>query len=364
MSESLNGPVELYRARNLLEAETIRLCLESEGIQVTIFNEALQGALGEVPLGWSSAPQIVVNQKDFSAAKNILDEFLRGVLAFKTGAEASLVRCLACGVEMPQASTCGNCGWSYESESSVADDSSADATEIQQTDDRCRSATESAIAIEASSSMTDSEIWWEVFAVLAVGVIPYLSNVLPYEYFRESSPPFWIEFVSLLAYSACAMYITLYLVFRSGESWERFGITRLRASDLFLCFVLFLVARIVHVVWWELTGGMETFGVCSFPSSRLDYALLIVTYGVAGLSEEIITRAYLITRLERLLRSRFLAVLTSAALFASYHLYQGVGGAFYALLFGLAYGGAFLLLRSVWPLAMGHALYNIYLELL
>ena len=38
-------------------------------------------------------------------------------------------------------------------------------------------------------------------------------------------------------------------------------------------------------------------------------------------------------------------------------------GAAYAALFGLVYGSAYLLLRRVWPLAIGHALYNIRLDL-
>jgi membrane protease YdiL (CAAX protease family) len=51
-------------------------------------------------------------------------------------------------------------------------------------------------------------------------------------------------------------------------------------------------------------------------------------------------------------------------LFAAYHAYQGAAGAAYSLTFGLAYGIAFLAIRRVWPLVIGHALYNICLEVL
>ena len=58
-------------------------------------------------------------------------------------------------------------------------------------------------------------------------------------------------------------------------------------------------------------------------------------------------RAYLITRFEQLLKSQWKAVILASFLFASYHLYQGIGGGFNALLFGLAYSIAFVLFRTI-----------------
>lgn len=93
----------------------------------------------------------------------------------------------------------------------------------------------------------------------------------------------------------------------------------------------------------------------------LDYVALWLSFAATGFSEEVVCRAYLITRLERLRRSSAQAVVVSALLFASYHLYQGWHGGLYALFVGLLYGCVFLLVRRVWPLAMGHILFNIYL---
>ena len=81
------------------------------------------------------------------------------------------------------------------------------------------------------------------------------------------------------------------------------------------------------------------------------------------LDEEVITRADLFTCLEWLFGSRLATVLVAAALFASYHLYQGLKGALHALQFELSCRAALLGLRSVWPLAIGLALINIYFEL-
>jgi membrane protease YdiL (CAAX protease family) len=83
-----------------------------------------------------------------------------------------------------------------------------------------------------------------------------------------------------------------------------------------------------------------------------------------GFTEELVTRAYLITRLEVLLRSRMAAVFLSATAFASYHAYQGPAGLVGAFLFGLAFGLAYLGVRRVWPLALGHALFDIHIELI
>ena len=86
-------------------------------------------------------------------------------------------------------------------------------------------------------------------------------------------------------------------------------------------------------------------------------------YLIATFAEELVCRAYLITRLEVLLRSRLWAVLLSAGAFASYHAYQGVNGTTFAFLFGVSFGAIYLFLRRVWPLALGHAMYDVLLEL-
>jgi hypothetical protein len=71
----------------------------------------------------------------------------------------------------------------------------------------------------------------------------------------------------------------------------------------------------------------------------------------------------LITRLEELLQSRGKAVVLAAVAFASYHAYQGVAGVVATFLMGLTFGAAYLGLRRIWPLVIGHALYNIILVL-
>src|SRR6185312_13491664 len=77
MADGVTEPVELYRALGLPEAHAIRIALEGEGIAARIDNELLQAALGDLPMGWSTAPRIFVNRSDEAAARAVLEEFSR-----------------------------------------------------------------------------------------------------------------------------------------------------------------------------------------------------------------------------------------------------------------------------------------------
>lgn len=165
-------------------------------------------------------------------------------------------------------------------------------------------------------------------------------------------------------FGVCTAYVVLYILRQNGESWARFGIDRPQFVDLPLGFGMRVIAMLVYLLEIRLgifaDGGARYF---SPPRGLTDYLWMVVGFVSAAYEEELVTRSYLITRLEVLFRSRGWAVLVSAILFASYHIYQGFGGALGALLFGLAYGVAFLGIRRIWPLAIGHALYNIVLDL-
>src|SRR5262249_20391197 len=95
-----------------------------------------------------------------------------------------------------------------------------------------------------------------------------------------------------------------------------------------------------------------------FPDPRrpADFVLMVVKYAAGAFAEEVVTRAYLVTRLEGLLKSRAAAVLLAAAAFASYHAYQRTDGLVDTFLLGVAWGAAFLFLRRLWPFVFAHAL--------
>ena len=135
--------VEAYRAAHPVQAHALRLALEEAGIQVFIENEALQGAIGEAPFGWSSAPRLMVDESQLAAARAIIQQTdhseradvrltsgetavallagtlgMAGVVLVPTVSGSSeqieSTACLSCGTVMAESeSTCPTCGWSY-----------------------------------------------------------------------------------------------------------------------------------------------------------------------------------------------------------------------------------------------------------
>jgi membrane protease YdiL (CAAX protease family) len=78
-----------------------------------------------------------------------------------------------------------------------------------------------------------------------------------------------------------------------------------------------------------------------------------------ALLEEVVAVGYLIRRLEQTGWSARTAVVTSAVLRGSYHLYQGWSGFVGNLALGLAFGYAFQRWRRTWPLVTAHFVVDV-----
>lgn len=63
--------VSIYNAANALQAQMLKEQLAERGITAWITNEALQGASGELPLGWTSSPRILVASDDAEKARDV-----------------------------------------------------------------------------------------------------------------------------------------------------------------------------------------------------------------------------------------------------------------------------------------------------
>lgn len=141
--------VEAYRAAHPVQAHALRMALEEAGIRVVIENEALQGAIGDVPCGWSSAPRLMVEESQLAAARTIIELtdhsenskleltpretataltagflgiagylLLPGAIAEPEQIETT--RCLACDAIMAESdAACPSCGWSYETDATA-----------------------------------------------------------------------------------------------------------------------------------------------------------------------------------------------------------------------------------------------------
>jgi membrane protease YdiL (CAAX protease family) len=349
--------VVIYRARDLPEAHGLRLALESENISARVDIKLQSGELGVAGNG----PRVLVGSTDAAAAGMILDRFLKRK-DDATPRDDTIVRCLACRKPMGQADVCPACGWSYRCESDTPSDTSPEQT---------GPAEEEAPAPDSDNLLCPPvlprrTVWAEVAAVLAVSVVPYCLGAVSMLAYALPPEPYWLHAVHLIGLNCCTIFVTLYLIYRSGEPWSRFGLTRPRLSDVLIGVGLLLVAEALWVFCFRRIRTDSGPTDDPFPRALLagDYILMVVMFATGGFAEELVSRAYLITRFEQLLRSRGRAVLLSAILFAAYHAYQGGLGVAYTLVFGAAYGVVFLMTRRVWPLAIGHALYNIRLELI
>jgi len=69
--------VTIYAAADLMQAQQLRDQLAERGIESWLSNEALAGAAGELPLGWSSSPRVVVATEDGEKAREIAEAFDR-----------------------------------------------------------------------------------------------------------------------------------------------------------------------------------------------------------------------------------------------------------------------------------------------
>jgi membrane protease YdiL (CAAX protease family) len=87
--------------------------------------------------------------------------------------------------------------------------------------------------------------------------------------------------------------------------------------------------------------------------------VLVASAMANALAEELLVVGYLITRLRQLGSGEGSAVLASAALRGSYHLYQGFGGFVGNLVMGLVFGRFWQRTHRLWTLVSAHALIDV-----
>ena len=67
--------VEVYVARDNIEAQFLRGLLEDSGIEVRVVGEGLHGLTGGLPSGYSTAPRLWVRRKDAERARKVIAEY-------------------------------------------------------------------------------------------------------------------------------------------------------------------------------------------------------------------------------------------------------------------------------------------------
>jgi hypothetical protein len=114
--------VEAYRPENGAIAHLLVAALDAEGVAAVIDGDPIQGSAGEIPLGWQTAPRIMVREEDLERARAIIAKS-----DMHSADEDELpeppAKCLSCGQAMPENSaTCLSCGWTYAPDPAQARD--------------------------------------------------------------------------------------------------------------------------------------------------------------------------------------------------------------------------------------------------
>jgi len=350
MSEPRSEPVELYRATSLPEAHALRLALEQEGIRVIIDNETLQGVVGELPMGWPVAPRILVDSANLDSAQMVLNRFV-------TKSDAILddeMVCLACQTPMGEAEKCPKCGWTYSPEKGDTVGEKTEAADSDETD-----------STNEVPLKPEPRVWFEIAAVASISVIPYTLNAVIYRLDPTAPSSFAIEAMSEFATSIGPIMVTLFVISRSGLTWNDFGVTRPGLLDVLIGLLLVVVVDASWPVILSLPFDYDfpRGPAPPRPATTIDHLCMWFTYFVGAFCEEFVFRSYLITRLKSQLRSRLLAVLVAAVLFATFHLYQNLAGFLNALATGLVFGSLYLVRPRIWTYVIAHALVNISITL-
>jgi membrane protease YdiL (CAAX protease family) len=169
--------------------------------------------------------------------------------------------------------------------------------------------------------------------------------------------------VASFVFGLAPAWLVVYLVRRSGEGIEAIGLdVGDPRRDGLLGLGLFVVVALggLAIYLGSVALGVNRFVVPVPPLGHWwTVPVLILNALEAGLLEEVIVAAYLITRLRQLDLSPAAAVAVSALLRGSYHLYQGWGGFLGNLAMGVLFGIVFAKTRRAWPLVIAHVLLDV-----
>jgi membrane protease YdiL (CAAX protease family) len=161
-----------------------------------------------------------------------------------------------------------------------------------------------------------------------------------------------------VVFSVPPAWLVVYLARRGGEGLEAFGLgVRTFGQDVAWGAVAAaaVAAAGLGVYLGAIALNVNRF-VVPVPPLGHWWTIPILVLGAlqTALLEEIVVLGYLIRRLEQLGWRTPAAVIGSALLRGSYHLYQGWGGFSGNVALGLAFGYAYARWRRTWPLIVAH----------
>lgn len=224
-----------------------------------------------------------------------------------------------------------------------------------------------------AAAINRSHIYLDIFIVILIAVIPDLYRAICVFLF----PELLIEYSFYLSWSQIALRsltvtpVVLYIMWLRKDNFTSFGFKKAAMpQDLFHGILLFLTT-FAAIVFLSLgltlilpeniikLGVIEDYRFYTPPSTGLQLLFFLFAILLNSISEEIIARGFLVTKLLQLHDSAPKAVIYSSLLFASYHIYQGLISCVSIFVFGCIYGSFFIKNRKLFPLIVAHTLQNL-----
>jgi membrane protease YdiL (CAAX protease family) len=166
-----------------------------------------------------------------------------------------------------------------------------------------------------------------------------------------------------VVFGLAPVYLVWHLVRRSGEGPAGIGLALDRPGrDLATGVVLFALIGVAGAALYlgAVSVGVNRSVVPTPPAGHWwTVPVLVLTAAQAALVEEVVGVGYLVTRLEQVARGPALAILASAGLRATAHLYQGWGGFAGNLAMGLLFAWLFTRTRRAWPFVVAHLFLDV-----
>ncbi|AHC23172.1 MULTISPECIES: CPBP family intramembrane glutamic endopeptidase [Mycobacteriaceae] len=164
------------------------------------------------------------------------------------------------------------------------------------------------------------------------------------------------SFAQLIAWGALA----LYLLWRSGYGPASIGLDRFRihpdlTGGLGLAALIGLPGLALYI-GARLLGLSAAVEPAEINDTWWRIPLLLAIAFANGWAEEIVVVAFLITRLQQLRITPAVALVISALLRGTYHLYQGYSAGLGNIVMGLVFGYVWLRTGRLWPLIVAHGL--------
>jgi membrane protease YdiL (CAAX protease family) len=176
----------------------------------------------------------------------------------------------------------------------------------------------------------------------------------------------WLDLalqLTSIGFGLVPVLLVIHLLTRSGESLRTLGLDTSRVSSDVVRGVLLAAAvggaGILFYLAAHATGANLTVVPENLPDIWWRYPVLVLSAAQNAILEEVLVAGYLLHRLRQLGWSDNRALVVSALLRGSYHLYQGFGGFAGNLVMGLVFGRLYQRWGRVAPLVVAHTIMDV-----